>query len=338
MLAQSGLTINVYLFAGQQQDKASGLSYMRARYYDPSLGRFTAADPLRASANDSGLFQFYAYANDDPADRSDPSGEFSTGEVTVSLAILNGLLSGASAYFRGGRSVSAGIKGFFFGFVSGLIAGGVFAEFGQLAALAGPGVAAVFNIAVPVGLTLISGVTATKALVNAQTADQKIAGGIDFLSTLIFGYFGVRSIANARTAGTGGDTPQQNLELDTEAEITGEPIKKTSPGDLADANYEIGPDPVTGKKLIVFNGQEYPSSFDEAQDINPYLTDEVASLKPDDTVVFRDEIADDAVGVTPGDLDPGGLRSYLKIKYFDHVKELVFITIYKGETYVTFQK
>jgi RHS repeat-associated protein len=37
---------NPYGFAGREYDAESGLYYMRARYYDPSLGRFLSADPL----------------------------------------------------------------------------------------------------------------------------------------------------------------------------------------------------------------------------------------------------------------------------------------------------
>lgn len=37
---------NPYLFAGREYDAESGLYFMRARYYDPSLGRFLSHDPL----------------------------------------------------------------------------------------------------------------------------------------------------------------------------------------------------------------------------------------------------------------------------------------------------
>ena len=62
-----------YTFAGQQTDP-SGLQYLRARYYDPSTGRFLSRDPL--SAIDPAALNPYAYAGDDPASASDPSGLF----------------------------------------------------------------------------------------------------------------------------------------------------------------------------------------------------------------------------------------------------------------------
>ena len=132
ILAQSGVAINDYLFAGQQRDPVLGLDYLRARYYDPSVGRFTSADPLRMSPTRSDDFQFYVYGDNDPANRTDPTGLLTYGETTVALAILNGLATGTSAYFRGGRSFDAGINGFALGFFSGLLLGAAFGRAQQL--------------------------------------------------------------------------------------------------------------------------------------------------------------------------------------------------------------
>ena len=46
-------------------------SYYRARYYDPSLGRFTREDPLRFGAGDP---NFYNYVDQNPVNYIDPSG------------------------------------------------------------------------------------------------------------------------------------------------------------------------------------------------------------------------------------------------------------------------
>jgi RHS repeat-associated protein len=51
-------------------DSASGLYYMRARWYSPSLGRFLEPDP----AGLSGGIHEYKYAENSPIDLSDPSG------------------------------------------------------------------------------------------------------------------------------------------------------------------------------------------------------------------------------------------------------------------------
>jgi len=46
LLAQTGTVVNLYLFTGEQQDLTTGLVYLRARYYDPSIGRFISRDPI----------------------------------------------------------------------------------------------------------------------------------------------------------------------------------------------------------------------------------------------------------------------------------------------------
>ncbi len=37
---------NRYFFTGREYDKETGLYYYRARYYDPTMGRFLAQDPI----------------------------------------------------------------------------------------------------------------------------------------------------------------------------------------------------------------------------------------------------------------------------------------------------
>ena len=69
---QSGLPDDVMLFTGEQYDararhNAPGLYYLRARYYDPTIGRFLSQDPV-PSAN------LYAYVGNNPTNRVDPTG------------------------------------------------------------------------------------------------------------------------------------------------------------------------------------------------------------------------------------------------------------------------
>ena len=67
--ADTGTTTRLRL-AGQQYDQGSRLYYMRARYYDPDLGRFLSEDPIGIS----GGLNLYAYAGNDPVNMWDPSG------------------------------------------------------------------------------------------------------------------------------------------------------------------------------------------------------------------------------------------------------------------------
>jgi RHS repeat-associated protein len=44
LYAQTGSDINAYLYTGQQFDSLTGLYSLRARYYDPAVGRFLSQD------------------------------------------------------------------------------------------------------------------------------------------------------------------------------------------------------------------------------------------------------------------------------------------------------
>jgi RHS repeat-associated protein len=71
---QSGTQAQVG-FTGTQQDAASGLVYLRARYYDPRTGRFLTKDPVRGSAARPATQHAYTYALNNPTRFIDPSGK-----------------------------------------------------------------------------------------------------------------------------------------------------------------------------------------------------------------------------------------------------------------------
>jgi RHS repeat-associated protein len=66
----AGSSSERYGFAQREHDSESGLVYMRARMYDPRLGRFTQMDPLLGNRP----FEHYLYASNDPLMRTDPLG------------------------------------------------------------------------------------------------------------------------------------------------------------------------------------------------------------------------------------------------------------------------
>lgn len=69
---RAGNTDTPFLFNGMYgvQTDSNGLLYMRARYYNPYIGRFINADPIGFA----GGLNFYAYANGDPVSLMDPFG------------------------------------------------------------------------------------------------------------------------------------------------------------------------------------------------------------------------------------------------------------------------
>lgn len=60
---------NALKYTGRQLDE-SGFYYYRARYYDPSVGRFLQEDSLGFNAG----INFYAYVNNNPVNGNDPNG------------------------------------------------------------------------------------------------------------------------------------------------------------------------------------------------------------------------------------------------------------------------
>ncbi|MBU1660509.1 MAG: RHS repeat-associated core domain-containing protein, partial [Chloroflexi bacterium] len=74
-LWQAGDPGGSFGFAGEQNDPASGLTFLRSRYYDPSTGRFLTKDTYPALAPVPQSLHRYAYVGNDPVNRVDPSGE-----------------------------------------------------------------------------------------------------------------------------------------------------------------------------------------------------------------------------------------------------------------------
>ncbi len=65
-----GATTSGYAFTGREHDAETGLTYYRARYLDPKIGKFASEDPI----GPFGGMNFYSYVDNDPVDFSDPSG------------------------------------------------------------------------------------------------------------------------------------------------------------------------------------------------------------------------------------------------------------------------
>ncbi len=59
-----------YGFTGREHDDLTGLTYYRARWYDPQQGRFTSEDPIGFA----GGLNLYAYTNNSPLNLTDPLG------------------------------------------------------------------------------------------------------------------------------------------------------------------------------------------------------------------------------------------------------------------------
>src|SRR5205085_1454564 len=72
--SQSEIAGHFFGFAGEQRDAETGLVYLRARYYDPAIGRFLQRDSEAGDTKNPVSLNHYTYAAANPASNSDPSG------------------------------------------------------------------------------------------------------------------------------------------------------------------------------------------------------------------------------------------------------------------------
>jgi RHS repeat-associated protein len=86
------------LYCGEQLDSNLGMYNLRARFYDPASGRFNLRDSFEGSNFDPQSLHRYTYAADNPANLSDPTGQYSLGELLV-VGFVYALLIGATAYY-----------------------------------------------------------------------------------------------------------------------------------------------------------------------------------------------------------------------------------------------
>jgi len=68
---------NYFRYCGEYYDKETGDYYLRARYYDPTLGRFSQEDSFRDGLN------WYVYCGNNPIRFIDPSGRITQEEMDM---------------------------------------------------------------------------------------------------------------------------------------------------------------------------------------------------------------------------------------------------------------
>jgi RHS repeat-associated protein len=70
MISSTGTLTNPFQYTGREFDSETGLLFNRARYFDPTGGRFVSEDPIRFI----GGVNFYRYTRNNPVVRTDPTG------------------------------------------------------------------------------------------------------------------------------------------------------------------------------------------------------------------------------------------------------------------------
>ena len=78
---QQTFYVNPYRYCGEYCDDETGYVYLRARYYDPYLGRFISEDTAKDGYN------WYVYCGNDPVNYVDPSGHFALTAMLIAMGI-----------------------------------------------------------------------------------------------------------------------------------------------------------------------------------------------------------------------------------------------------------
>ena len=91
LLNQTGNTNNSYKFAGEQYDEELEQYYLRARYFNPTIGRFTQQDTWMGNNSDPITLHKYLYANANPVSYVDPTGNYSMVDMSMAMSVRNTL-------------------------------------------------------------------------------------------------------------------------------------------------------------------------------------------------------------------------------------------------------
>jgi len=107
-ITTTGTTPNNFLYSGEWLDPNLSFYNLRARYYNQATGRFWTMDSLQqksccGSGNCSAWSHHpYTYADDDPVDRIDPSGQQAFEETAINYQpVLLFILTSGTVYYLG---------------------------------------------------------------------------------------------------------------------------------------------------------------------------------------------------------------------------------------------
>ena len=86
---------NAFRYCEEYYDSESGTIYLRARYYDPSTGRFVSRDSYAGKNEDPLSLNRYTYCHNNPTNNVDPNGKFAVALIVGTAAAAAVVACGA---------------------------------------------------------------------------------------------------------------------------------------------------------------------------------------------------------------------------------------------------
>jgi len=125
---QTNTTSSLFGWTGAQTDDETGLTYLRARYYSPTYSRFLSTDPIQPNAGGTQGFNAYAYAQNNPATLTDPSGMRSVRDLPGYAALSK---AGQAGVLRHMERIKCILLGGGIGCIDLLVIGKAIQQFGK---------------------------------------------------------------------------------------------------------------------------------------------------------------------------------------------------------------
>ena len=206
-------------FAGGIYDQDTGLVKFGARDYDPETGRWISKDPIRF---DGGI-NLYAYANNDPVNYTDPTGEVAvTGTALLIGGGIGALAGGAVAYLSGGTS-------------SQIAAAAAIGAGAGVASVLASAAAATATVAAGANALIGAGANVTAQLVSGSESINLTSVGVSALA----GGIG-SAVGSAVGAGAFYRTPVRGRSVGLGAALRSEQITGATSGGATAGFIEVG--------------------------------------------------------------------------------------------------